>query len=116
MDFAAAVVATALAVLLVVSAARKLSHGDEVVAGYERAGVAERHLNLLAVLLIAAAVGLLAGQLWAPIGIAAAACLVVYFFVAAGAHVRAGDAANLVTPLLMLGLSIVTLVLFVTTL
>jgi len=45
--------------------------------------------------------GLVAGLLWPPIGIAAAACLVVYFALAIAAHIRADDVKSLPTPIAM---------------
>jgi DoxX-like protein len=98
--FAATIIVSALlAAALTFSALRKLSHRPVVVEAYGRAGVPEDWLNLLATVLLAGAFGLLAGLAWAPLGIAAAACLVAYFLVAIGFHIRAGDAANVGTPL-----------------
>jgi DoxX-like family len=99
MYLATAVVSTLLAALMSYAAARKLTHRPEVVESYLRAGVPEYRLDLLAIVLFAGAAGLLAGLVWAPIGIGAAAATLVYFVVAVGFHVRAGDAANLPTPL-----------------
>jgi hypothetical protein len=88
-----------LAVLLAYAAVRKLSHRAPVVDSYRRVGVPEDKLNALAVILLSGAAGLLAGLWWAPIGVAAATGVVCYFIVAAGFHVRAGDARNLLTPI-----------------
>jgi hypothetical protein len=90
-----------LAALLAFSATRKLSHRPEVVQAYVRAGVPEDKLDYLAVTLLAGAAGLLVGLVWAPLGIAAALALVVYFLVAMAFHIRAGDAEHLPTPLVM---------------
>jgi hypothetical protein len=84
---------------LAFSALRKLSHRPAVVEAYERAGVPEEWLDPLAAVLLAGALALLAGLAWSALGIAAAACLVLYFLVALGFHLRAGDAANIGTPL-----------------
>jgi hypothetical protein len=46
----------------------------------------------------ASASGLVAGFVWAPIGVAAAIGLVIYFLLAIGAHVRADDTKNVPTP------------------
>ena len=62
-------------------------------------------VNYLAFILLGAAMGLVAGLLWAPIGAAAAAGLVCYFALAITAHLRADDAKNLPTPVLMLALA-----------
>ena len=99
-------VALVLSALLLYAAARKLSHRSDVVAAYERVGVREARLNLLAGLLIAGAAGLLIGVVAAPVGMAAARCLVVYFLAAVVAHVRHRDVANVWTPVVLLLLSL----------
>jgi hypothetical protein len=100
--FAATVaVSTLLAVLMSYAAIRKLSHRPEVVASYTRVGVPEDRLDLLAVTLLAGAAGLLIGLVWAPLGVVAAAAIVVYFLVAIAAHIRSGDLEHLPTPILM---------------
>jgi DoxX-like family len=99
------VVSCLLAALLVFSAVRKLSHAPDVVESYARAGVREEWLSPLAIVLIAAAAGLVVGIFWEPLGIAAAGALVPYFVVACAFHLRNGDAAHLPTPLLMLALA-----------
>jgi DoxX-like family len=99
MFVAAAIVSSVLASLLAFAAVRKLSHRPEVVASYTRVGVPEDKLNYLALILLAGAAGLIVGLFWGPLGVAAAAGLVVYFLLAIGAHIRASDAANLPTPL-----------------
>jgi hypothetical protein len=109
-----AVVSGLLAALLALSAIRKLSHAPDVVESYARAGVPEDRLNLLAVVLLAGAAGLILGLWFELLGIAASAALVVYFLVACSFHVRNGDAAHLPTPLLMLGLAGAALALQVT--
>jgi uncharacterized membrane protein YbjE (DUF340 family) len=112
MTVAMIVVSVLLAALLVVTAARKLSHRDAVVATYRRVGVPEERLNLLAALLLAGAAGLIAGLWWPPVGVAAAAALVAYFLLAIGAHVRARDAANTPTPVVFLALAGAVLALY----
>jgi DoxX-like family len=108
---AAAAVSSLLAALLAFSAIRKLSHQPEVVAMYTRVGVPEDKLNYLALLLLAGAAGLLAGLLWAPLGVAAAAALVVYFLLAIGAHIRADDAVHVPTPVVIELLAVAALIL-----
>jgi hypothetical protein len=110
--FALTVVVTlVLAVLLGASAVRKLSHRPEIVASYARAGVAERWLNPLALLLLAASAGLLGGLAWRPIGIVTAAALVVYFLAALGFHLRARDYAQMATPAAIEAAAVAALVL-----
>jgi DoxX-like family len=110
--FAATIVVSALlAAILVFSAVRKLSHRKDVVQTYLRAGVPEDRLDQLAIVLLAGASGLLVGLLWAPVGLAAATCLVIYFSVAVTFHIRADDARNLPTPLLLALIAAVALAL-----
>jgi hypothetical protein len=108
MAIATAVTSGLLAALLLYTAARKLSHR------YRLAGVPEPWLNPLAVLLLAAAAGLLVGLAWAPLGITAAGGLVAYFVIAVAFHLRAGDQRHLPTPVLMLALAITALALHLT--
>jgi uncharacterized membrane protein YbjE (DUF340 family) len=114
--FLAAIVSILLASLLVYSAIRKLTHDDQVVESYARAGVPEDRLNQLAVVLLAGAAGLILGFLWGPIGVAAAVGLVVYFAVAVGFHIRADDWRHLPTPLALALLAAVALTLRLATL
>lgn len=111
MLIAATVVSLMLAALLVFAAVRKLSHREAVVRSYLRVGVAPDKLNYLAFILIAAAASLIAGRLWVPIGVAAAAGLVCYFGLAIAAHIRADDTKNLPTPITMLALAVAALTL-----
>ncbi len=111
MSTAALVASTLLAAAIAYAAARKLTHRPEVVAEYARAGVAEERLNLLAWILLAAAVGLLGGIGWHPLGVAAAAGLVVYFAGEISFHLRAGDLANVAMPVALELLAVTTLVL-----
>ena len=111
MSTAIAVVSIVLAVALAVSAINKLSHRDAVVQTYAKLGVAEERLNLLAILLLAGAAGLVVGIWWPAIGIAAAIALVLYFLSAVLVHLRANDARNLPTPLVLGVLAAVTLIL-----
>lgn len=95
---ATVVVSSVLAALVGFSAVRKLSHRPEVVRTYTSVGVPEEKLDYLATILLAGAAGLIAGLFWAPIGVAAAVGLVVYFCLAIASHIRADDMENLPTP------------------
>jgi hypothetical protein len=101
MGIAAVGLSILLAAFLAFSAIRKLSHRPPVVESYVRAGVPENKLNALAFVLFAAAAGLIAGLFVAPIGIAAAIGVVIYFLGAVGFHIRANDMKHLPTPLLV---------------
>ena len=64
---------------------------------------------------VAAAAGLLIGLAWAPLGIAAAAGLVLLMIGAIVFHVRAKDPVEAMAPVVVLAvLSVVTLVLRIT--
>jgi hypothetical protein len=99
MFVATVIVSSLLAAALAFSAARKLSHRPEVVRTYVRAGVPEDKLDYLALILLSGAAGLVLGLFWGPIGVAAAAGLLIYFIVAVAFHIRADDAEHLPTPL-----------------
>jgi hypothetical protein len=107
-------VSLVLTALLLATAIRKLTHAPGVVATYRRVGVPEDRLNLLALILIAGAVGLVVGLWWQPLGVAAAAGLVAYFVLAVVAHVRHHDLKPLPTPLVFLVLSAAALALHLT--
>jgi hypothetical protein len=112
----ASAVTVVLAAAMIFAAVRKLSHDEAVVASYRRVGVPEEKLNYLAIVLIAGALGLLLGLVWAPLGIATAVGVVGYFTAAVFAHIVADDTANLpmpaallVTAVIALGLRLITM-------
>ena len=113
MSTATALASATLAAAITFAAVRKLSHRPDVVAAYARAGVPEDRLNLLAVVLLAASFGLIAGLAWTPLGAAAAAGLVAYFATAVGFHVHAGDLASAGMPIGLALLALATLILHV---
>jgi hypothetical protein len=113
---ATVIVSALLAALLVMSAAMKLRHQESFVAGYIRLGVPEDKLNYLALVLIAGAAGLLLGLTVAPIGVAAAVGVILYFVAAIGFHIRANDTKNVPMPAVFLVLGIIALVLRLATL
>jgi hypothetical protein len=116
MFVAMAVLTVLLATVLALSAARKLSHREQIVETYVRVGVPEDKLDYLAMILFAGAAGLLLGLLWAPIGVAAATGVVCYFLVAIAFHIRADDAGDLPTPLLIALIAAAVLILRLATL
>jgi hypothetical protein len=111
MKVALVVVSLLLAGLLVLTATRKLAHGEATVAAYRRVGVPEGRLNALAFLLLLAGAGLVAGLWWRLVGIATAVGLVLYFVLAIGAHVRFHDVRHAPTPMVYLTLAVVALIL-----
>lgn len=62
-------------------------------------------------LLLVGASGVLVGLVWAPVGIAAGACLTGYFLLAIGAHIRHRDLARVGPPIALTLFSVAALVL-----
>jgi hypothetical protein len=116
MFVATTIVVVLLAGLLAFSAIRKLTHRERFIHGYIRVGVPEDKLDYLAMILLAGAVGLVLGLFWAPIGVAAAVGVIAYFTVAIAFHIRADDAKNLPTPLVIALIAMAALVLRLATL
>ncbi|WBB69347.1 DoxX family protein [Micromonospora sp. WMMD812] len=109
MFIATLVVSVAFAALLVVSAIGKLHRSPAQVATLDRVG-ALKIAPVLAALELAGALGLLAGLLWWPLGVAAGTGLVLYFLGAIGAHLRVRDRMILPpTVLLIVSLAAVAL-------
>ena len=109
MSFALIAVASLLALASVGSAAGKLSRVPAVVDSMHAVGVGDRQMRLLAGLEILGAVGLLVG-IWVPaVGLAAAACLSLYFLGAVIATVRAArPARDIAPPAVLMVLAIAT--------
>ena len=90
--FAATVTVSAvLSLMLLGSAAGKLRKVPAVMASMSSVGVPAPRVPLLAGVEVLGAAGLLVGLAWAPLGIAAAAGVVLYFVLAVGAHARVRD-------------------------
>ena len=112
MSIAYGVTAVLLALLLLVSAAAKLARRPKVlVDGFIALGVQPWGLPLLAACEIAGAVGLVLGLWYAPLGIAAAIGVVLYFVGAIGAHLRKNDFKGMPSPGALLALAAAALVL-----
>jgi uncharacterized membrane protein YphA (DoxX/SURF4 family) len=103
MFIATAIVSVLLAAALSFSARGKLTKDPTTVKMLTGLGVREDQLWLLALAEIAGAAGLLIGLFWWPLGVAAAAGVVLYFVGAVTAHVRGNDAKN-APPAAVLGL------------
>jgi uncharacterized membrane protein YphA (DoxX/SURF4 family) len=91
MFIATAVVSSLMALALIASARGKLVKDPQVMKIMTRVGVPEDKLWLLAAAEIAGAIGLVAGLLWWPIGVAAAVGIIPYFLGAVGSHLRVKD-------------------------
>ncbi|MEV0296923.1 DoxX family protein [Nocardia sp. NPDC050710] len=115
MFVATVIVSVLLAAMLTMSATVKITRRQPMVQVYADLGVPDSWLNRLAALLLAGAAGILIGLWWAPLGIAAAVGLILYFLGGIGFHVKAGDWKNLPAPTVFLGLAVAALVLRVVT-
>jgi len=104
------IVSIVLALMLVASAWAKLTRDDRVVTGMTGLGVPLRWFPPLAACEVAGAAGLLLGIAFAPLGIAAAIGVILYFVGALYFHLRARDKA-VVPPLLLLSLAVLALIL-----
>ncbi len=110
--FITTVIISALyAAVLLFSALGKVTGNEQVVTSLVGIGFPRDRISLLAVPLAGGAVGLVAGLFWAPIGIAAAIGLVVYFALAVGAHLSAHDTKGAPAPGLLLVIAVAVLVL-----
>jgi hypothetical protein len=104
------IVSAVLALMLGASAWGKLTRNDKIVTGMTSIGVELKWFPYFAALLLAGAVGLLVGIAFAPLGIAAAIGLILYFVGAVVVHLRAKDTAVL-PPLMFLALAVAALLL-----
>ena len=105
-----AVVAVFLAAVLFLSAYTKLIRFGRTTATLTKVGVTESQFAPLAACETAGGLGLLAGLPVAPLGIAAAVGVALYFLVALAAHVRIRD-RDVAPPLIILGLAVAAFVL-----
>ncbi|MFL6112706.1 MAG: DoxX family protein [Catenulispora sp.] len=109
MFIAYAVVASLFALILLLSGYFKLTRNTRIVEGITSLGVPLGMFPFLAACEIAGALGLLAGIWFAPLGIAAAIGLVLYFVLAVGAHLRRSDFKGVPNALVMLVLAVLAL-------
>ncbi|MGU3436476.1 DoxX family protein [Actinomycetes bacterium M1A6_2h] len=91
MNIVAIVIDVFLAIALTASAAGKLTKNDGALKAIRSVGFPDDKIWLLAVAEIAGAVGLIIGIFWAPLAIAAAIGVVLYFLGAVIGHLRVKD-------------------------
>jgi hypothetical protein len=106
-----AVIAVLLAPALTASAYTKLTRNERVVKGFTEIGVPLKLYPFLAACEIAGAAGLIIGLWYGPLGIAAAAGVVLYFVGAIITHLRKGDVKGAPTPVVILIVAAVALTL-----
>jgi hypothetical protein len=109
---ASVIVSALLALATAFSGYGKLARNPQVLEQLvDKLGVPQRLIPVLGTLLLAGAVGTAAGIWWAPIGIAATGCFVLYFLGAVITHVRAKDWAGMVPTVVLMVLSAAALTL-----
>ncbi|MCX4676088.1 DoxX family protein [Streptomyces sp. NBC_01433] len=111
MSLAYLIVGIVLALMLLVSARAKLTRNQQLVDGLTGLGVPLKMFPFLAACEIAGAVGLVIGIWWAPLGIAAAIGVVLYFVGAVGTHLRRSDFKGAPNAAVMLLLAVAVLIL-----
>ena len=111
MFLASIIVSALLAIAVGGSGYNKLIKNETVMKGMDVVRVPRDRVWMLGVLEIAAALGLVAGIFWWPIGVAAAIGVIVYFIGAVIAHLRVSDTKGLAAPAVLLVVGIAALVL-----
>ncbi|CAD5991332.1 DoxX family protein [Agreia sp. COWG] len=111
MFIASLVVSALLALAVGGSGAMKLTKNDGVMAGMDAVRVPRDRVWVLGALEVAAALGLIIGIVWWPLGVAAAIGVILYFVGAIVAHIRVGDTKGLGAPAVLLVLGVAALVL-----
>ncbi|WP_275007055.1 DoxX family protein [Promicromonospora iranensis] len=91
MFVASVIVSALLALATALSGYNKVTRNPQLVESLHKVGVTDRYVPVLGTLLLAGAAGTAVGIWWAPIGIAATACFVLYFLGALVAHLRVKD-------------------------
>ncbi|MCF4120524.1 DoxX family protein [Antribacter sp. KLBMP9083] len=108
---ASVVVSALLALVTFASGGNKIVRNKTFVTQLTGLGVPEKYIPVLGTLLVAGGAGLVLGIWWAPLGIAAAAALALYFLGAVVTHLRAGDTKGVVPVVVLTLLSAAALVL-----
>jgi hypothetical protein len=111
MSIAYDIVGIVFALILLGSGGSKLARTKMIVDTLTGIGVPLSMFPFLAACEIAGAIGLVIGLWYAPLGIAAAIGLVLYFIGAVGAHLRKGDLKGMPPAAVLLVIAVVTLVL-----
>ncbi|RZS45124.1 DoxX-like protein [Herbihabitans rhizosphaerae] len=98
------VMSIALAVLFLALGAAKIAGVPAMATRFEHLGYDARMRTIVGALEVAAAVGLVIGVFWPPLGVAAAIGLVALLVGAVVSHRRAGDEVKEIVPAVWVGL------------
>lgn len=103
------ILAALLGLIAAGSGAGKLAKSPAIMESMEHVGVKPAQVPLLGALEILGALGLIVGIWVTPLGVAAAACLALYFVGAIIAHIRVGEKiVGLLPPIVILAIAIAT--------
>ncbi|GID30527.1 DoxX family protein [Paractinoplanes brasiliensis] len=116
MFIAYVVVAALLSLVLLMSARGDITRDPKITEPIKALGVRDSWFLPLGLVKIAGALGLLAGIVYRPLGIAAAIGVVLYFLGAVITHLRAGDKKGVGTPTVIMLVAVAPLVLGIETL
>ena len=111
MGIALIVLASLLGIAAAGSGIQKLRRDARIVASMHSVGVTDRQIPILAILELLGALGLLVGIWIAPIGLAAAIGLSLYFLGAVIAHFRVGAPKEAIPAFVLMLIAIATAVL-----
>jgi hypothetical protein len=105
------VIAVLLSLMLLMSARGDITRDPKITEPLKAIGVPDSWFLPLGLVKIAGALGLLAGIVYRPLGIAAAIGVVLYFLGAVITHLRAGDKKGVGTPAAIMLVAVAPLVL-----
>ncbi|WP_328752917.1 DoxX family protein [Streptomyces sp. NBC_00285] len=111
MYIAYVVIAVVLSLVLALSAVPDITSDPKITDGIKALGVPDSWFLPLGLIKIAGALGLLAGIVYRPLGIAAAIGVVLYFLGAVITHVRGGDTKSIGLPATIMLVAVAPLVL-----
>ncbi|KJC63700.1 DoxX-like family protein [Agreia bicolorata] len=111
MFVASIIVSALLAIAVGGSGYNKLIKNETILKGMDVVRVPRDRVWMLGVLEVAAALGLVVGIFWWPIGVAAAIGVIVYFVGAVIAHLRVSDTKGVGAPAVLLLVGVAALVL-----
>ena len=111
MGIALIVLASLLGIAAAGSGIQKLRRDARIVESMHSVGVTDRQIPILAILELLGALGLLVGIWIAPIGLAAAIGLSLYFLGAVISHIRVGAPKEAIPALVLMLIAIATAVL-----
>nr|WP_221383394.1 DoxX family protein [Actinoplanes polyasparticus] len=115
MFIAYVVIAVLLSLVLLLSARGDIMRDPKIIEPIKALGVPDSWFLPLGLVKIAGLLGLLAGIVYRPLGIAAAIGVVLYFLGAVITHLRAGDKKTVATPAVIMLVAVAAVALGIAT-